>query len=108
MAGKGNRGSYRASKAGRTRDRKGPAHTLTKARAPLPTAHHVGTTSRVSPAGAPPVDEAQQRRRTFRAAQAKAAAPALTPAAAALLATLRSGTTQPSAAEASGAPLSPS
>ena len=107
MGGKGNRGSYRASKAGRTRERKGAAPTITKeekrkksAESPhvgphRSTAYHWGTSSLASDDKPQAVDAAQELRRQYHAsATAEASTKPLTPAAASFLASLRSEATK--------------
>ena len=98
MGTQSKRGSFRGSKNGNTRDRKNPAASISKEERlerlakKKTTANHVGTSSLVVGDKAAPVDDMQERRRQIHAneaAAAKAPATNLTPAAAALLASLR-------------------
>ena len=100
MVGQGNKGFFRSSKAGNTRERKTAKSTKSdvkkaehraKSRKAVP---HVGTSSLVSLDEATKLDDAQERRRQIRREEAaeaavKAAPKAPSPAAAALLASLR-------------------
>ena len=98
MVGQGNKGFFRSSKSGNTRERKTAKSTKSDIKKAEHRAkkivHHVGTSSLVPLDKATKLDDAQERRRQLRReeaaeAAAKAAPKEPSPAAAALLASLR-------------------